>query len=135
MKRVEMGCGRQCSASVTSTSALMLVQEGKLSLDEKLGAILPDVPESWRGATIDQILHHISGIPDYEEIATYDFYNQARQPKEIIEELYLRTLNRFPTTTETTRLQEFFGEDKDNAVVLNDLFWSLLNAKEFVFNH
>lgn len=69
-----------------ATAALILVQEGKLSLDEKLGAILPDVPESWRSATIDQVLHHISGIPDYEEIAGYDFYNLARQPKEIIEQ-------------------------------------------------
>ncbi len=59
----------------------------------------------------------------------------GRQPGEIIEELYLRTLGRLPTATETTKLQAFFTEGKKNDVVLNDLFWSLLNAKEFVFNH
>ena len=33
------------------------------------------------------------------------------------------------------RLQAFFTEGKSNEVVLNDLFWALLNAKEFMFNH
>jgi hypothetical protein len=59
----------------------------------------------------------------------------GRTPPEIIEELYLRTLNRFPTETERTKLQMFFADGKAPDVVLNDLFWSLLNAKEFLFNH
>jgi hypothetical protein len=59
----------------------------------------------------------------------------GKQPKEVIEELYLRTLGRLPTATETEKLQSFFVEGKASDVVLNDLFWSLLNAKEFVFNH
>jgi CubicO group peptidase (beta-lactamase class C family) len=73
------------SKQFTAFSLLMLVSEGKLALGEKLGDILPGLPESWRGATVEQTLHHMSGIPDYEEIAGYDFYNSPRQPKEIIE--------------------------------------------------
>lgn len=72
------------SKQFTSVSALMLVQEGKLSLSEKIGAIIPEIPESWRSATIDQVMHHMSGIPDYEEIATYDFYNAPRTSAEVI---------------------------------------------------
>ncbi|MEI8282669.1 MAG: serine hydrolase domain-containing protein [Armatimonadota bacterium] len=72
------------SKQFTSVSALMLVQEGKLSLSETIGSILPQVPESWKSATIDQIMHHMSGIPDYEEIATYDFYNEPRTNDEVI---------------------------------------------------
>ncbi|HUR58283.1 MAG TPA: DUF1549 and DUF1553 domain-containing protein [Opitutaceae bacterium] len=59
----------------------------------------------------------------------------GKTKEDVIEELYLRTLGRFPTPTEQTKLQAFFGEGKSTEVVLNDLFWSLLNAKEFVFNH
>ena len=59
----------------------------------------------------------------------------GKSPADIIEELYLRALGRLPTATETTKLQAFFTEGKKHDVVLNDLFWSLLNAKEFVFNH
>ena len=59
----------------------------------------------------------------------------GRPREEIVEELYLRTLSRYPTATETEKIQAFFTEGKAADVVLNDLFWSLLNAKEFVFNH
>ncbi|MBC8065867.1 MAG: beta-lactamase family protein [Chlorobia bacterium] len=74
------------SKQFTAVAALMLVQDGKLKLDEMLGAAIPDLPTAWRSATLDQVLHHMSGVPDYEEIATYDFYNLPRQPKEIIEQ-------------------------------------------------
>ncbi|MDP3070581.1 MAG: DUF1549 and DUF1553 domain-containing protein [Opitutaceae bacterium] len=59
----------------------------------------------------------------------------GQKTPEIIEELYLRTLGRFPTATEKEKLQAFFPEGKNPETALNDLFWSLLNAKEFVFNH
>ena len=59
----------------------------------------------------------------------------GRTTPEVIEELYLRTLNRLPTEKETTKLKAFFTAEKKPDIVLNDLFWSLLNAKEFVFNH
>ena len=60
---------------------------------------------------------------------------EGKQPPDIIEELYLRALGRPPTGAETTKLQTFFTEGRKPDVVLNDLFWALLNAKEFVFNH
>ncbi len=60
---------------------------------------------------------------------------EGKEPDAIIEELYLRALGRFPTATEKTKLQAFFVDGKAKDIVLNDLFWSLLNAKEFVFNH
>ena len=59
----------------------------------------------------------------------------GKSPAEITEELYLRALGRLPMPEEMTRLQAFYTAGKSNDVVLNDLFWSLLNAKEFVFNH
>jgi D-alanyl-D-alanine carboxypeptidase len=82
-----------CSKQFAATCALMLVQEGKLKLDEKLGDILPQTPTAWHAATVDQILHHMSGIPDYEEIAGYDFYNTARTRKEIIDQASKKPLD------------------------------------------
>ena len=60
----------------------------------------------------------------------------GRTPEQVIESLYLRCFSRKPTEEELGKLKEFL--DKDGAKpepVLNDVFWSLLNAKEFVFNH
>ncbi len=54
---------------------------------------------------------------------------------QIIDELYLRCLARKPTSKEQAELMEFFKEGRPELEVLNDLFWSLLNSKEFLFNH
>ena len=81
------------SKQFTSVSALMLVQDGKLSLSETIGSILPQIPDSWKSATIDQIMHHMSGIPDYEAIATYDFYNANRTNEEVIAQAAKHELN------------------------------------------
>jgi len=74
------------SKQFVGTAILMLVKDKKLSLSDKLYQHLPEIPEAWRGASIQQTLHHMSGIPDYEEIAGYDFYNGARSEASIISE-------------------------------------------------
>ena len=56
-------------------------------------------------------------------------------PPQVLEELYLSCLGRPPTAQEITALEPFFKDTKTPDDVLNDLFWSLLNSKEFVFNH
>jgi len=59
----------------------------------------------------------------------------GKKPDEVITDLYMRCLSRKPTSDEMTNLQKFLVDVKDPESVLNDLFWSLLNSKEFIFNH
>ena len=56
-------------------------------------------------------------------------------PDEIIEQLYVRTLCRRPTPFEQTALKELIGDNVSDPKVYEDIFWSLLNSTEFVFNH
>lgn len=49
----------------TATAVMMLVEEGKLSLDDKITKYFPDVPEAWRNITIRHMLTHTSGLGDY----------------------------------------------------------------------
>src|SRR4029079_2563387 len=49
----------------TAAGIMLLVEDGKLKLDDTLGKYLTDVPESWKGITIRQLLNQISGIPNY----------------------------------------------------------------------
>ena len=62
-------------------------------------------------------------------------FKAGKKPDEIIEDLYMRCLSRKPASDELTDLQKFLVDAKDPEPVLNDLFWSLLNSKEFIFNH
>jgi CubicO group peptidase (beta-lactamase class C family) len=52
----------------TSAAIMRLVDEGKLSLDDTLGKMLPDVPTGWRGVTLRRLLNHTSGIRSYTGI-------------------------------------------------------------------
>jgi CubicO group peptidase (beta-lactamase class C family) len=47
----------------TAASALVLAEQGKLSLAAGIGSLLPDVPQQLSSATVQQLLTHISGLP------------------------------------------------------------------------
>jgi hypothetical protein len=88
---------------------------------------------------LSQALHLLNGDTVNQKVVAGGLVKKllkdGRTPEQIIEELYLRALSRPPTKDEQSKLIGFLGEGKDREAVLNDIFWSLLNAKEFVFNH
>jgi CubicO group peptidase (beta-lactamase class C family) len=49
----------------TSAAIMMLVEEGKVGLDDSLPKYFPGAPASWRGITIRNLLSHTSGLADY----------------------------------------------------------------------
>lgn len=48
----------------TAMAIMMLQEQGKLNVQDKICAYLTDCPEAWKPITIDQLLTHTSGIPD-----------------------------------------------------------------------
>jgi len=60
-----------------------------------------------------------------------------KTPQEIVENLYIRCLSRKPTKQEMDKLTPVMSQ-QDPAELkqgLEDIFWALLNSKEFIFNH
>lgn len=49
----------------TSAAIMMLVEEGKIALDDSLPKYFPDAPATWRGITVRELLSHTSGLSDY----------------------------------------------------------------------
>ncbi|HEX7332022.1 MAG TPA: serine hydrolase domain-containing protein [Pyrinomonadaceae bacterium] len=49
----------------TAAAVMILVQENKLSLDDRISKYLPDVPATWNDITIRHLLTHTSGLGDY----------------------------------------------------------------------
>lgn len=49
----------------TAAGVMLLVEDGKLKLDDTLGKYVTGVPEKWSGVTIRQLLNQVSGIPNY----------------------------------------------------------------------
>jgi Protein of unknown function (DUF1553)/Protein of unknown function (DUF1549) len=54
---------------------------------------------------------------------------------EIIEELFLATLSRFPTKDEAAKCLEHLTKTPNKQNACNDMLWALLNTTEFIFNH
>ena len=67
----------------TATAVMMLVEDGKLSLEDKITKFFPDAPETWRNITVRHLLTHTSGMTDYP--ADFDLRRDYTQ-----EELYQR---------------------------------------------
>lgn len=51
----------------TATALIMLVEEGKIRLDEPLSRYFKDAPPAWTQVTVRQLLSHTAGFGDYPE--------------------------------------------------------------------
>ncbi len=49
----------------TAAAIMLLVEEEKISLEDKITKFLPDVPEAWKTITVEHLLSHTSGMGDY----------------------------------------------------------------------
>ena len=55
----------------TATAVMMLVEEGKVGLDDPLTKYFPDAPASWNEVTVRELLSHTAGFGDYPD--RFDF--------------------------------------------------------------
>ena len=58
----------------------------------------------------------------------------GKSDRELIEELYLAALSRFPTGIEMDRALTYIRSDSGRAAQTQDLLWALINSNAFLFN-
>jgi len=89
--------------------------------------------------TLSQSLHLLNGETTTARIAQGNLIGKRLQEKKttaaILEELYVRCLSRQPTAKEQAKLTALVASEKDTKKALEDVFWALLNSREFMFNH
>lgn len=51
--------------TLTAMATMLLVEEGKISLEEPISKYFSDLPEAWRGVKIRHLLNHTSGIKSF----------------------------------------------------------------------
>jgi hypothetical protein len=90
--------------------------------------------------TLSQALHLMNGDAVNDRIQQGNVVEKlvaAKKPdREIVEELYLRVFGRMPKDKEWAAVQAALTDGAaQRQEVLEDLFWALLNSKEFYFNH
>jgi D-alanyl-D-alanine carboxypeptidase len=51
--------------SFVACGIMLLVEDGKLKLDDKITNYLSGLPQAWSGVTVRQLINHTSGIPSF----------------------------------------------------------------------
>ncbi|OYW71255.1 MAG: cell surface protein [Verrucomicrobia bacterium 12-59-8] len=90
--------------------------------------------------TLSQALHLMNGDAVNDRIkqgrVVAKMIQEKKSDREIVEDLFLRVFGRMPLDKEWANVQQAITEDAGaRQNVLEDLFWALLNSKEFYFNH
>lgn len=92
-------------------------------------------------SSVVQSLHMMNSQALQTKLASADgrvkrLADSKQSPDEIVTELYLSALGRFPTQDELqTAARLFEARDSNRQTATEDILWALLNSPEFVFNH
>ncbi len=90
--------------------------------------------------TLPQVLHLMNGTTMMKRLraegGTLDRLLKAKLSDDrLIDEFYLHALSRPPLPAEITRARAYFADAGDRNQGAEDLFWALLNSRQFLFNH
>jgi hypothetical protein len=89
--------------------------------------------------TLAQSLHLLNGAATTAKIqqggVVAGMLKAKVPPDQVVEELYVRCLARSPTAKERADLAKLVDGQPDKQKALDDVFWALLNTREFMFNH
>ena len=95
--------------------------------------------ESKTEPTLSQALHMLNGSTTQGKIQSggliAKWLAEGQTPPQVIERLYIRCLSRKPLPEETDRLMAVVTEAGNPQAGLEDVFWAILNSREFIFNH
>ena len=88
---------------------------------------------------LSQALHLLNGVTVNNKIKSgkviQKLLDQELSHQEIVTEIYQRCIARKPTEKELENLLAEVDAQKNKKAALEDIFWAVLNSREFVFNH
>ncbi len=96
--------------------------------------------EATTDPSLSQALHLLNGSSVSEKINRGKLIDtwlkeEKLSPEEIIDRIYVRCLTRKTTDEELKSLMKELGDAENKTAALQDVFWAVLNSREFVFNH
>ena len=98
------------------------------------------VPERKGAPNLAQALHMLVGSTYTERLSKEGsrlnrLLKSGASDRDVVEELYLVTLARFPAAEEQAGLQTMLSQHSSRDEVVQDLLWALITSREFSENH
>ena len=89
--------------------------------------------------TLSQSLHLMNGGTVGPKIGQGNlvgrWLQEKRTPAWMVEQMFQRALSRSPTPDERQKLVAAIEAEKNKRQAIEDVFWAVLNSREFMFNH
>ena len=81
---------------MTGAAIMLLVEDGKVNLDEKISKYLPNTPDAWKNVSVRNLLTHTSGIKSYTAIGV-----GFELSKHLKRDEFIKALSGYPLDFET----------------------------------
>lgn len=96
--------------------------------------------EATTDPSLSQALHLLNGSSVSQKVSQGNKVKNWMEKEnltveQVIDRIFVRCLSRSPSATELEQLTKTVAEADDKAIALEDIFWAVLNSREFVFNH
>jgi len=95
--------------------------------------------EASTSPTLSQALHMLNGSATQDKInrgkLVDSWIKEELTNDQIIDKIYIRCLSRKPNADEREKLTAVLKEEENRQRGLEDVFWAVLNSREFMFNH
>ncbi len=66
------------SKQMTAAGIMLLVEEGKVSLDAPVSTYFPNTPEAWKDVTVRHLLTHSSGVKSYSSLDGFELWRRLK---------------------------------------------------------
>ena len=67
------------SKQITAAAVMMLVEEGKVSVDDPISKYIAESPGSWRGVSVRHLLTHTSGLKNYNGLPGFELREHLKR--------------------------------------------------------
>ncbi len=119
------------SKQITAAAIMLLVEDGKINLDEKISKYLPNTPETWKNVSVRNLLTHTSGVKSYTSLGGFEL-SKRYKVNDFIKELSPQPLDFEPGSAYkySNSGYSLLGYIIESASGKN--YWELLQTRIFI---
>jgi CubicO group peptidase (beta-lactamase class C family)/uncharacterized protein (DUF302 family) len=111
----------------TAIAVMQLVEAGKLALGDPIGKYVANLPGSWKGLTVMELMQHATGLPDYRNAPGFDASHDY-QPQQLLNSVRNEPLAFKPGTQVSQSATNFLllglAIEKESGMSYHDMIWN-----------